>query len=131
MGQGWTKCIPSTLRCSIRLIREIPIQLYEIRRPSRSKAQFLLHLGDCQRKASDDLIVARQFLLEVTNSFAERSGSMSDDGSTKGSFNVKPKLAGNIFMDLDYLIEALKPLSDEIERLQLSVRSSGNRPGFR
>lgn len=56
---------------------------------------------------------------------------MTDDDSIKGSFDVQPKLAGKIFMDLDYLIEALKPLSDEIEKLQRSVRSSDNPPGFR
>ena len=64
------------------------IKTYKIRRPSRSKAQYLLHLADCQRKAFQDLIAARQFLLEVTKSFAERFGSMSDDDSAKGSINV-------------------------------------------
>lgn len=134
MGHGCTNRSSSSSRCSIWLIRDTSIQLYEIRRPSRSKGQFLLHLDDCQRKALHDLIVARQFLLEVTDSSAERSGSKSDGDSTKGtkgSLDVQPKLAAKIFMDLDYLIEALKPLGDEIERLQRSVRPSGNRSGFR
>ncbi|KAI4130371.1 MAG: hypothetical protein LQ347_003416 [Umbilicaria vellea] len=121
--------IEDSLEAIHGLKRVVAMMLYEIRRPSRSKGQFLLHLDDCQRKALHDLIVARQFLLEVTDSSAERSGSKSDGDSTKGtkgSLDVQPKLAAKIFMDLDYLIEALKPLGDEIERLQRSSEKQMN-----
>ena len=102
------------------------IKIYEIRRPSRSKAQYLLHLGDCQSKALQDLITARQFLLEATKTFAERFGPISDDDSAKGSIDVQPKLADKILLDLDYLIEALRPLAKEIDKLQHSVSSLDN-----
>ena len=108
------------------------IKAYEIRRPSRSKAQYLLHLGDCQRKALQDLIAARHFLLQVTKSFMGRLASTTDNDSVKGSIDVQPKLASKVLVDLDYLVEALRPLTDEIDKLQHSVSSSeGNRQGFR
>lgn len=117
MGKNCTNRGSDPSRYSVWLTQDDSIKTYEIRRPSRSKAQFLLHLGDWHRKALRDLIAARQFLLEVTKSFTERSGSTPND-------DVQPKLAGKVLVDLDYLIETLRPVNNEIEQLQRSVSSS-------
>ncbi|KAA6408190.1 MAG: hypothetical protein FRX48_07932 [Lasallia pustulata] len=118
--------IEDTLEAVRGLRQVLTLMTYKIRRPSRSKAQYLLHLADCQRKAFQDLIAARQFLLEVTKSFAERFGSMSDDDSAKGSINVQPKLADKTLIDLDYLIEALRPPADDVDKLQHSIEKQMN-----
>lgn len=75
-------------------------------------------------KALQGLITARQFLLEVTKSFSERSSSVSEDDPIKGTIDVQPKLAGKTLGDLDYLIKALRPLTEEIDKLQQSVSLS-------
>ncbi|KAA6408789.1 MAG: hypothetical protein FRX48_07132 [Lasallia pustulata] len=118
--------IEDTLEAVRGLRQVLTLMIYEIRRPLRSKAQYLIHLADYQRKAFQDLIAARQFLLEVTKSFAERFGSMSDHDSAKGSINVQPKLADKTLIDLDYLIEALRHLADDVDKLQNSIEKQMN-----
>ncbi|SLM33929.1 Mg2 transporter protein, CorA-like/Zinc transport protein ZntB [Lasallia pustulata] len=51
---------------------------------------------------------------------------MSDDDSAKGSINVQPKLADKTLIDLDYLIEALRHLADDVDKLQNSIEKQMN-----